>query len=625
MLVTPSRRLAFFLVADGIIVLTSTLLALALRLDTLVIPHPYLASFPLVGGVAAAATIGALYLSGLYRVSWAFVGLRDVARIAVAVIFATGAMGVVVQIGLWSGGAFEFPRSVVLIQAPITFCALSGFRLSKRAWRVAQGQRQTARGVPTLLVGAGDAGAQILKSIQMTGAPYNVCGFVDDDPLARGTAIYGVRVLGPVTAIEAYVKRFGIEVVILCVASARSPLVQEIVARSRAAGVKTIRIVPPMSQLVDGQVGIQTTREVSLEDLLGREAVKISSEDVGELLAGKRVVVTGGAGTIGAELCRQIVRFGPSRLVVVDIDETRLHDLVGELRSTQAEAAIQHGLFDIRARAEMTALFAEERPDVVFHAAAYKHVPMMEDFPLAALDVNVVGTANVIAAAEQAGCSRFILISTDKAVQPSSVMGASKRLAELLLFADSGRMVRSAVRFGNVIGSRGSVIPTFERQVANGGPVTVTHPDIERYFMMTSEAVSLVLQAAAMGEGGDVFVLEMGRPVKILDVAREFIRLKGLVPDVDVKIVFTGLRRGEKLYEVLTWPDEPLIKTSHPLVGRTKVIAPSGPQAVIDPVEHILRKGDAEGARRHLQEMFPMLGSDGRDLAAASAVTPPPA
>lgn len=633
--VTRWQRALFFVAIDFLLLSASGLLALALRFDG-VVPRHVIAGGALVAAGFAAVSLAVLSLLGVYKASWSFVGLRDIARVAVGILAATAALGIVVNTFHGRGVLEGFPRSVLLIQVPIAFCAVSGFRLSKRAWNTYARRRGHHAGLPTLLVGAGESGEQVLKSIQQQGAssPYRVVGFVDDDPLALRTSIHGVRVLGPVASLGATIARHRVSVVIVCVTSATSPFVRDVVRDARKAGAGTIRIVPPLAEIVDGRLSVQMTREVSLEDLLGRERVEINVDEVRGLVSGRRVLVTGGAGTIGSELCRQVARLAPESLVVLDIDESRLHDICMDLRRLSDAPRIVEALVDVRDSRGLRALMEAQRFHVVFHAAAYKHVPMMERWPVAALDVNVVGTANVVSAAEQSGCERFVLISTDKAVEPSSIMGASKRLAEIVTFASAvtgnGQipMRRSAVRFGNVIGSRGSVIPTFRAQLTDGGPLTVTHPDMERFFMMTSEAVSLVLQAASLGEGGEIFILDMGKPVRILDVAHEFIRLNGLEPDGDVGVVFTGLRPGEKLREVLNYPDEKLVVTRHPRILKTTPRRDDGADKVLATVGEVVAARDHAWAREFLTGRFPTLetsrvaagdGSGGSDERSARA------
>lgn len=611
--VTPARRLAFFVVIDALLVVASFAVAALLRFDGA--PPADLGRRLLpFGALGVISTVAALFALGTYRVSWSFVGLRDVGRISIAIGAATILVGIVAQVLHDIGSSSAIPRGIVLIQAPISFCAIAGFRVLKRGLQalvLTNGPAPAAR-ERTLLVGAGASGAQVLKSIRETNAAYQVLGFVDDDRLAQGTRIHGVPVLGPTTSLARHIEALRIECVILCVTSANSTLVRSVVEMCREAGVNKVRIVPPLSQIVDGNVSIQATRAVSLEDFLGREPIHIDHGELREIFRGRRVLVTGAAGTIGSELTRQLARLGPYSLVAVDVDETRLHDLAVDLRQEHPEIRLKEALVDVRNAQDVGALLSSERPHVVFHAAAYKHVPMMELYPLAALETNVLGTLILAEAAEAHGCERFVLISTDKAVEPSSVMGASKRLAELAVLAGGGRsrgaMLRSAVRFGNVIGSRGSVIPIFERQLERGGPLTVTHPDMKRFFMMTSEAVSLVLQSSALGKGGDLFVLDMGKPVRILDVAHEFIRLHGLEPEKDISITITGLRVGEKLEESLTYSHERLAGTRHPRILQVEGSGVEAyPGGIFERTEALVRSRDEDGARRLLRDLFETL------------------
>jgi FlaA1/EpsC-like NDP-sugar epimerase len=472
-----------------------------------------------------------------------------------------------------------------------------------------------ARATPTLIVGAGEAGVQVLKSIQESAAhnDYSVVGFIENDALAHSTSILGVPVLGPTSGLGAQLIDTNAGAVIICVPDASGEFVRAVMETCRAAGVAKVRIVPTFGELMDKGFSIQTTRAVRVEDLIGREPVNIVQDDLRGLIGGKRVLITGAAGTIGSELSRQILSFGPSDLVALDVDESRLHDLDLELKAAAGNTRIREALVDIRDTRLLENLMNTERPQLVFHAAAYKHVPMMERWPLAALDVNVLGTANVMFAAQAAGCEGFVLISTDKAVDPTSVMGASKRLAELVVFSATGNaqraMRRSAVRFGNVIGSRGSVLTIFERQLERGGPITVTHPDVERYFMMTNEAVSLVLQAAALGDGQELFVLEMGKPVKILHIAQEFVRLHGREPGKDINIEFTGLRPGEKLRETLMYPAESLVPTKHSHVFRARPETGANADDILEPVRKIIASGDEAAGRSFLLSHFPEIGT----------------
>ncbi|MBI4394436.1 MAG: polysaccharide biosynthesis protein [Euryarchaeota archaeon] len=610
--VTPRRRLAFFIGVDGILVSTAVLVTFLLRfqgnLGTIGLDR-----VAIVAGLCAAATVSTFIAFGLYRISWAFFGLRDAVKLTLAMLAATAVVATVAQAWYVVDPATAFPRTLVLIQAPLSLLFIASFRLAKRLRRiVVSGALQ--EGTRTLIVGAGEAGVQVLKSIQesTTRTDYHVVGFIEDDALAHSTAILGVPVLGPTSALGQKLRETGASAVVICVPDASGEFVADVVETCRANGIQKVRIVPTLRELMDDSFTIESTRDVRVEDLIGRDPVKINPDDLHGLIAGKRVLVTGAAGTIGAELCRQVVAFGPSTITVLDTDESRLHDLGMELRTIATTVRIHEALVDVRNARALEGLLHRERPQLVFHAAAYKHVPMMEAWPIQALDVNVLGTANVMYAAQGAGCESFVLISTDKAVDPSSVMGASKRLAELVVFSAVGKtqgsMKKAAVRFGNVLGSRGSVLTIFEKQIQRGGPVTVTHPDVERYFMVTSEAVSLVLQAAAMGDGEELFVLEMGKPVRILRIAEGFIRLHGLEPGKDIKVEFTGLRPGERLQETLTYPSEPLSATKHPFVLRARAEAAANPDEILEPVRKIVLAGDEEAARSFLLSHFPRMG-----------------
>jgi FlaA1/EpsC-like NDP-sugar epimerase len=611
--VTPGRRLAFFIAVDLVLAFAACVASGYLRFDFAPPPGARRA-FLLEGGIVSVSVVALGALTGAYRSSWSFFGLRDTARIAIAVLGAT-LLAMLTVLAMRGAGVAHTPSlAVSLIQAPITFCSISGFRLSKRAVRL------VARGVSTpgqpvrraLVIGAGPEGGAVIKSIlegrEQSHEPLRVVGILDDDLLAHGTSIHGIRVLGPLRELEAHLVATRAEVVIISIPNADRSLVQQVMQATRKVGVSRVRIVPSVSELVDRKFSPASTRAVTLEDLLGRDPVRIDLDGVRLALAGRVVMVTGGAGSIGSELCRQIAHFGVAKLVVLDVDETRLHDIALEIAHAASDVEVVQALVDVRDRASLDALFEAHDVDLVYHAAAYKHVPMMERWPLSALDVNVLGTANVAHAAQEHGAERFVLISTDKAVEPSSIMGASKRLAELVLFGIPRRGMRvSAVRFGNVLGSRGSVLPTFEAQLRRGGPLTVTHPDVERYFMMTSEAVQLVLQASVMGSDREVFVLDMGRPVRILDVAREFLRLNGVEPDVDVGIVFTGLRPGEKLSESLHYDDEPLEPTSHPRVSKTGVRVAPRDAGILEAARDLVERRDQASARAYFHLLFPTL------------------
>jgi FlaA1/EpsC-like NDP-sugar epimerase len=433
-----------------------------------------------------------------------------------------------------------------------------------------------------LIVGAGAAGSVILKDLlRSPSLGWHPVGLVDDDRRKVGRRLHGVPVYGPRAAIPRLVKELKADVVLLAIPSATSELVREVAGLCERA-LTTLKVLPSVHETVGGKVTIHDIRDLRIEDLLGRQQVDTDLDAVKAMLRNRRVLVTGAGGSIGSEIARQVANFGPASLVLLDHDETHLHDVVMSLDEYRAELSQATGvidlagtgmeletvLADIRDRERVFSVFVKHRPEIVFHAAAHKHVPVLEGHPAEALATNVLGTANLADAAVANGVGHFVLISTDKAINPVSVMGTSKWLAEQVVrsLQDHGQSVLCAVRFGNVLGSRGSVIPTFFRQIARGGPVTVTDPRMTRYFMSVQEAVQLVLQAAALSTGGEVFTLDMGEPVRILDVAERLIRLSGRIPGRDVPIVITGARPGEKMVEDIVAPEEEQLPSGHPSI-----------------------------------------------------------
>jgi FlaA1/EpsC-like NDP-sugar epimerase len=401
----------------------------------------------------------------------------------------------------------------------------------------------------------------------------SVVGFVDDDRRMVGTIVHGIRVWGQLDQLPALAARLGAEQVLVTIANVEPHVLRRVVKRCEAAHLPT-KILPALYQVIDEQSGIGRLRDVSIEDLLGRESVRLDMGLIGTFLREKRVLVTGAGGSIGSELCRQVARFHPKSLILVERSEFALFTIHQELLKSHADLNIVPRICDVCDNDRLETVFSSDEPQIVFHAAAHKHVPMMEWNAGEAIKNNVFGTKAVADACDRHTCEAFVLISTDKAVNPTSVMGASKRVAEIYVQA---RSVHSntkyvVVRFGNVLGSTGSVVPTFKAQIAAGGPVTVTHPEMTRYFMTIPEASQLVMQAAAMGHGGEIFVLDMGEPVKIVDLAHDLIRLSGLVPNVDVKVAFTGLRPGEKLYEELSFDAEKMDRTTHPKINIGKLL-----------------------------------------------------
>jgi FlaA1/EpsC-like NDP-sugar epimerase len=485
---------------------------------------------------------------------------------------------------------------------------------SRLAWRMGRERAARFGGLPprrTLVLGATPAGVRLLQDMRRHAiGPERLApaGVLDDDARLVGREIEGVRVLGTLADLARVLAGGQTDVVLIADPTLPARVVREVAAKCAAAGV-TLKTVPAPEHVRAGGTSLSRIRDVRIEDLLGREAVHIELGEVAELVRGRSVLVTGAGGSIGSELARQVAAFEPRALVLLDRAENGLHYVHSELAQARPGLLLQASVGDIRDAEGMERLFARFRPALVLHAAAHKHVPLLESNPAEAVLNNVVGTRVLMQCAERHGAAKFVLISTDKAVNPSSVMGASKRLCEMLLQSRSGRAATRfvAVRFGNVLGSEGSVVPLFQRQLARGGPLTVTHPEAMRYFMTIEESVRLVLQAAAMGTGGEVFLLDMGEPVRILDLARQLIQLAGLREGEDVGIEFTGLRPGEKLSEELYSKSEQARGTSHPRI-MTWALSPADEQSVlagVDELERAALHGDAAAVRAGLHRLVP--------------------
>jgi FlaA1/EpsC-like NDP-sugar epimerase len=497
------------------------------------------------------------YLWGLYGQMWRHASVQEARRVALA-----GLTGLLLVLGadLLAGGMRPVPLSVVVLGSGLSLMAFGAIRFQSRLFAFRRRTVDDADRRRVLIMGAGDAGAQVFADLlRHASLGMEVVGLLDDDPRRRGLSLHGVSVLGGRERIPSLSRELHIDQVLLAIPTATSDLIRDVVELCEEADV-SLRVLPSVREIVGGRVSARDLRALSIEDLLGRQQVETDLRAVRELLRGKRVLITGAGGSIGSEISRQVCVFDPAELLVLDNDETHLHDLIASLpvRATSI-------LADVRDRVRVDAVFAEHSPQVVFHAAAHKHVPILEEHPEEAFTTNIMGTANVAEAAVAAGTARFVLISTDKAVHPASVMGASKQLAEEVVRSLDGRSTAfCAVRFGNVLGSRGSVVPTFLRQIEAGGPVTVTDPEMTRYFMSIAEAVQLVLQASAMARGGDVFTLEMGEPMKIMDLANRMIRLSGRVPGRDISVEIVGRRPGEKYHEELVDDEEHPLPSGHP-------------------------------------------------------------
>jgi FlaA1/EpsC-like NDP-sugar epimerase len=518
----------------------------------------------------------------LFRVpafSWRYVGVREAQRIFLALGAATLVL-MAMRLSLVHVGGYAkyviIPLGVLLMDCIIAFLGVAGVRMLRRMLAERRERNNVARPASatrkrTLLIGAGRAGVLVAREVsQNPHVGIEVVGFIDDDPLKAGTVIQGHKVLGGTAVLPSLAIAHEAEQAVISIAAAPGAAIRRIVAACEEIDLP-VRIIPGIYEILGGQVSLSRIREVQIEDLLGREAVELDLGLIGAFLTGKRVLVTGAGGSIGSELCRQVARFGPAELILLEQAENPLFDIHGELSRGRAACEIIPVIADICDSRRVERVFADHRPEVVFHAAAHKHVPMMEWNPGEALKNNVFGTRKVADAADRHGAAAFVMISTDKAVNPTSIMGATKRVAEQYVQALGRKSATKyvAVRFGNVLGSAGSVIPVFKEQIRKGGPVTVTHPEMRRYFMTIPEACQLVMQSAAMGRGGEIFVLDMGEPVRIVDLARDLIRLSGFGED-EIRIEFTGVRPGEKLFEELATTAEHMDKTRHPkiFIGR---------------------------------------------------------
>ncbi|MBI4250700.1 polysaccharide biosynthesis protein [Candidatus Uhrbacteria bacterium] len=558
-------RLSVLIALDTVTILASVWIAFLLRFEGY-IPDEHLLNATGFSLLAVAISIPIFWYFKLYSFSFSYISTDELVAIARANGIAFLGVGLVLFLVRDTVIFNGFPRSVLFLSAILIFLGTSMARFAKRILAsMLQGGDSGAK-ERTIIVGAGDAGVQLLRSIRASqDSPYFPIGFIDDDPVKRGRIIHGLRVLGTVADIPTCVQNFSVSQMIVALPSAGSTIIKQTVECGRQAGLKKIKIVPSVAELIEDEVTLRNLQEVHIEDLLGRDPVVPDEKKIRELVEGKVVLVTGAAGSIGSELSRQIARFNPKKLLILDNDETRTFDIKNELSRRYPSLPIKELLINIRDAEKIGLVFRVEKPNLVFHAAAFKHLSLMETHADEAVKNNIFGTRIVLETAIKYSVEKVIFISTDKAVRPTSIMGMTKRVCESMCQSlDKTKYTRCiAVRFGNVLNSRGSVIPTFKEQIKRGGPVQVTHPDMERYFMLIDEACLLVLQAGAIGAGGEIFVLDMGRPVKILDLAKELIRLSGYEPDKDIPIVFTDPRPGEKLTEELVTQTEKVAQTEY--------------------------------------------------------------
>ncbi len=607
----PHIRNRFVLIGDLALIIVSVLGSFALRLNVEELPF-YFPAVVLMSVVALIIKIPVYFFFGLYRRLWIYASTGELRLITAAVtsasVLVSGVMLLLISAGRVLPG---MPRSALGIDWLLSLVLIGGSRFALRILaEQSMSARSSGKSKRVIIIGAGDAGALVVRELQKS-AQLNLVpvGFLDDDPAKQKHSIYGVTVIGTVNDLSSAIDLHRVDEVIIAIPSAPGQLVRAINDVCRVKGIPS-RTMPGIYELIGGKVSVNRLREVDITDLLRREPVRVNDEAVGAALEGKRVLVTGAGGSIGRELCRQIARRNPSELVLLGHGENSIFEILLELNQDYPTLSLSPVIADVRNAERLAQIFAQHQPQVVFHAAAHKHVPLMEVNIVEAVTNNVIGTRNVVQAALSQNVERFVLISTDKAVRPSSIYGATKRLAEMIVL-DASRSTPhafSVVRFGNVLGSRGSIIPIFKNQIAGGGPVTITHPDMYRFFMTIPEAVYLVLQAASMENGGETFVLNMGEPVRILDLAEDLIRLSGLEPHRDIEISYTGIRAGEKLTEELWDEGTPLAKTLHPDIFRLDADASSSdlnlPQA-IERLSSLSRANDTDAIITLLDELIP--------------------
>jgi FlaA1/EpsC-like NDP-sugar epimerase len=558
--------------------------------------------------VFLAVRAASFLLAGTHRLMVRHTSTEDARLIFLTVLAGSAALGLLSMIRfLLVDGLYLLPRAVIVIDFMATVMVLIVARIGFKIHHL-RNQVKGKEVVRVVIHGAGEAGLITKRTLERTGQRrYKVVAFVDDSAQRVGRTLEGVDVRST-EELSTLLEQEGVDQLIIAIAAPDPEHRRRVVEAGMAARVKVLTI-PPVQDWINGQLSAGQIHEVRIEDLLGRPVIKLDDRLVRTVFSGKRVLVTGGAGSIGSELVRQLTELECERIILLDVAESPSHDLAVELHAKGRDQHVQVQLGDVREMERMRNLFKEFRPQVVLHAAAYKHVPLMEAQPLEALHTNVIGTHRLAQLAAENGVDRFILISTDKAVNPTSVMGASKRIAEqvVTMLGKAGRTQFITTRFGNVLGSNGSVIPLFRRQIQEGGPVTVTHPEVTRYFMTIPEACRLVLEAASMGHGGEIYVFDMGAPVRIADLAQKMIRLSGLVPGEDIEIIYSGLRPGEKLYEELLAGAEDTLPTHHPriLIGKVRPGDDLRLRAFLDELPELIRNGEAETAVRRMKELVP--------------------
>ena len=606
--------------ADLLISLLATLFANVARFEGFQPPAPYGPLLLQYAALACVARLSVFFLTGAYSQAWRYASVREAVLLVYSALYAT-LLSIALGRALAVVTGTSVPWSILVLDATLFMCGAIGVRLLARARRQsALGLSKPARreGRRTLIVGAGSAGQLVAREMFASGrtgmAPF---GFLDDDASLHGKRILGLPVLGYTSDMVDIAKAASLDLVVIATPSAPGSFIRKIVQLAREAGVEA-RTVPGLDDLLSGRVSIAALRQVQIGDLLRREPVEVDLQGLKTMAAGRTILITGAGGSIGSELCRQIATLDPGHIILLGHGENSIFEIHAELRDRFPDVRTVPIIADVKDADRIHRVFHDWRPFAVFHAAAHKHVPLMEDNVIEAVLNNVVGTRNVVTSALDAGVQHFVLVSTDKAVRPANIMGATKRVAEMIVChaAHTHQVHFMAVRFGNVLGSRGSVVPTFMRQIRNGGPITLTHPDMRRYFMTIPEATRLVLQAGAIGTGGEVFCLDMGEPVRIYDLALDLIRLSGLTEGEDIEIVFNGVRPGEKLYEELFFSGDEVLKTSHPKIMKARYDPPDLRvyMQIVQLIESAMRNASDSYLRRSLEEIVPDFQSEGRTV-----------
>jgi len=620
-----SRSKNYFVVfgADLLLLAASFYTAHLIRFE-FAVPPDFLNRFMLLLPFLLVIKIACFYFFDLYRGMWRYTSISDLLNVIKAASISSLLIILYVLLRYRFHG---FSRSIFLMDWCLTILFIAGFRLAVRIYfenmddyqagnsivkALPEFFRRNRKGFKNLLIiGAGNTGEKTYREIRDNERlQYRIIGFLDDNPAKVGRKIHGVPVLGYIQDLKAHAIKFKIDEILIAAPSASAEQMRRIVEVCDKSGL-IYKTMPGMGELINGKVTVSAIRNVDYRDLLGREIIKLEEDRISACLNKKKVLVTGAGGSIGSELCRQICRFGPETILLFERAESPLYAIEFELKQQFKGINVVPILGDIQDKTQIEKCFRHHHPDIVFHAAAYKHVPMLEIQPWKTIDNNVVGTQNLVDISVRFEVARFVFVSTDKAVRPTNVMGASKRLAEMLIQGQNSRNISETrfmiVRFGNVVGSVGSVVPLFKKQIEQGGPVTVTHPQVTRFFMTIPEACQLILQAGAMGTGGEIFILDMGTPIKIDDMARDLIRLSGLEPEVDIKIEYIGLRPGEKMYEELITEGENIVPTRHEKIMVLKGLDPDLMRlnGQIDELVHVADNQDGEQVKIKLKEMVP--------------------